>query len=180
MFNKRSDSKYLHGPQERIGILLINLGSPEHPTSRSVRKYLAEFLWDPRVIEFPRALWWLILHGVILRFRPSRSAKAYKKIWTDQGSPLVAISTKQAQAIEKQRPQGERHMTAAEWLMYNILELRFVKGLRVRDFAQRLAMIEADLYRKQRLAIEEVARTLREMETQGTANTSAAASTGTH
>ena len=103
MLNKNTDSaqKYLHGPQERIGILLVNLGSPEQPTTRSVRKYLAEFLWDPRVIELPRALWWLILHGVILRFRPSRSAKAYKKVWTDQGSPLIAISTRQAQAIEK-------------------------------------------------------------------------------
>jgi ferrochelatase len=100
--NKSDDFKYLHGPQERIGILLVNLGSPDQPTTRSVRKYLAEFLWDPRVIEFPRALWWLILHGIILRFRPRRSAKAYRKVWTDQGSPLIAISKKQAQAVEKQ------------------------------------------------------------------------------
>lgn len=104
MLTKKTDRefKYLHGPQQRIGILLVNLGSPEQPTSRSVRKYLAEFLWDPRVIELPRALWWLVLHGIILRIRPRRSAKAYKKVWTDQGSPLIAISTKQAQAIEKQ------------------------------------------------------------------------------
>jgi ferrochelatase len=104
MFTKKTDRefKYLHGPQQRIGILLVNLGSPEQPTARSVRKYLAEFLWDPRVIELPRALWWLILHGIILRFRPARSARAYKKVWTDQGSPLIAISTKQAQAMEKQ------------------------------------------------------------------------------
>jgi len=78
MFSKNSDRefKYLHGPQERIGILLVNLGSPEQPTTPSVRKYLAEFLWDPRVIEFPRLLWWLVLHGIILRIRPRRSAKA--------------------------------------------------------------------------------------------------------
>jgi hypothetical protein len=70
------------------------------------------------------------------------------------------------QAIERQRPEGERHMTTAEWLMYNILDLKFVQGLRVRDIAQRLSMSEADLYRKQKLAIEEVARTLQEMESQ--------------
>ena len=62
---------------------------------------------------------------------------------------------------------NERHLTAAEWLIYNILDLKFVQGMRVRDVAQRLAMSEADLYRKQRLAIEEVARTLKEMEVQG-------------
>lgn len=95
-------SKYLHGPQERIGILLVNLGSPEAPTPKALRKYLKQFLWDPRVVEYPRALWWIILHAFILRKRPSESAKLYKHIWTDQGSPLVATATKQAQLIEKQ------------------------------------------------------------------------------
>ena len=80
-------------------------------------------------------------------------------------NPVRALRSVLAQAIEKQRPHGERRMTTAEWLIYNILELKFVQGMRVRDIAQRLAMSEADLYRKQRLAIEEVARTLREMET---------------
>ncbi len=100
--NKDKEFRYLHGPQERIGVLLVNLGSPEAPTPKAVRKYLAQFLWDKRVVDLPRPLWWLVLHGIILRFRPRRSAKAYKKIWTDQGSPLISISTKQAQAIEKQ------------------------------------------------------------------------------
>ncbi len=102
MTQKTNQPKYLHGPQERIGILLVNLGSPDAPTPRAVRKYLAEFLWDPRVIEIPRALWWLILHGVILRIRPKRSAKAYQKIWSDQGSPLVSTSVRQAQLVEKE------------------------------------------------------------------------------
>lgn len=97
----KSEFKYLHGPQERIGILLINLGSPSAPSPSAVRKYLAEFLWDQRVVDLPRPLWWLILHGVILRFRPSRTARAYQKVWTDQGSPLIAISRLQAQAVEK-------------------------------------------------------------------------------
>lgn len=78
-----------------------------------------------------------------------------------------ALRSVLTEAIEKQRPEGERHMTAAEWLIYNILDLKFVQGMRVRDIASRLAMSESDLYRKQRLAVEEVARTLRDMETQG-------------
>lgn len=87
--------------QEKLGILLVNLGSPAAPTASAVRRYLGEFLWDPRIVETPRWLWWLVLHGIILRIRPRRSAKAYTKIWTDQGSPLISISRLQTQAIEK-------------------------------------------------------------------------------
>jgi protoporphyrin/coproporphyrin ferrochelatase len=72
----------------QAAVLLVNLGTPEAPTAQAVRPYLAKFLGDPRVIDYPRWLWWLILHGVILRVRPSRSAHAYQKIWTPQGSPL--------------------------------------------------------------------------------------------
>ena len=70
------------------GVLLVNLGTPAAPTAAAVRRYLAEFLSDPRVIETPRWLWWPILHGVTLRIRPARSARAYASIWTPQGSPL--------------------------------------------------------------------------------------------
>jgi ferrochelatase len=83
---------YVHGTAPRAGVLLVNLGTPDDPSPASVRRYLAEFLWDPRVIEMPRALWWLILHGIILRVRPRRSAHAYQKIWTPQGSPLLVES----------------------------------------------------------------------------------------
>ncbi|MDH5736060.1 MAG: ferrochelatase, partial [Gammaproteobacteria bacterium] len=69
---KKKIFKHLHGPQERIGILLVNLGSPKEPTAKAVRKYLAEFLWDLRVVDVARPLWWLILHGIILRIRPSK------------------------------------------------------------------------------------------------------------
>lgn len=72
----------------QTAVLLVNLGTPEAPTAKAVRPYLAEFLGDPRVIDYPRWLWWLILHGVILRVRPARSAHAYQRIWTPQGSPL--------------------------------------------------------------------------------------------
>jgi protoporphyrin/coproporphyrin ferrochelatase len=83
---------HAHGTPARVGVLLVNLGTPADPSPRSVRKYLAEFLWDPRVIEAPRAFWWLVLHGVILRTRPKRSAHAYQKIWTADGSPLLLES----------------------------------------------------------------------------------------
>jgi ferrochelatase len=79
---------FRHDAAGTIGVLVVNLGTPDAPTTAAVRRYLAEFLWDPRVVELPRPLWWLILHGVILPFRPSRSAHAYQQIWTDRGSPL--------------------------------------------------------------------------------------------
>ena len=96
----KADYHYRHGSQEKLGILLVNLGSPEAPTSSAVKRYLAEFLWDKRVVDAPRWLWWPILHGIILRFRPARAAKAYQEIWTDQGSPLIATTRLQMQAIE--------------------------------------------------------------------------------
>jgi len=95
------DYNYQHGSKEKLGILLVNLGSPDAPTPAALRRYLAEFLWDPRVVETPRWLWWFALHGVILRLRPRKAAKSYKKVWTDQGSPLVAISRLQTQAVEQ-------------------------------------------------------------------------------
>ncbi len=83
------------------GILLVNLGTPDSPSPKDVKRYLSEFLWDPRVVEMPRVLWWLILHGSILNTRPARSAKAYQKIWTEQGSPLLTYTLKQAEALQK-------------------------------------------------------------------------------
>ena len=85
----RGRQNFSHDQAGRIGVLLVNLGTPDAPDTASVRRYLAEFLSDPRVVEAPRWLWRLILHGVILRFRPSRSARAYASVWTDEGSPLM-------------------------------------------------------------------------------------------
>jgi ferrochelatase len=86
-------------PERNIGILLTNLGTPDAPTTSALRRYLAEFLWDPRVVEAPRPVWWLVLNGFILRLRPRRSAAAYAKIWTEAGSPLLTISRQQAGAL---------------------------------------------------------------------------------
>jgi ferrochelatase len=85
--------------EERVGVLLINLGTPDAPEVRAVRRYLAEFLSDPRVIEIPKLAWKPILHGVILRSRPKKSAEAYNQIWTNEGSPLRVITQRQTQAL---------------------------------------------------------------------------------
>ncbi len=84
-----------------IGILLTNLGTPDAPTPAAVRKYLHEFLSDPRVIEIPKIIWWPILHGIILRSRPKKSAKLYQKIWSEQGSPLLFNSQQIANNLQQ-------------------------------------------------------------------------------
>jgi ferrochelatase len=91
-----------------IGILLINLGTPDAPDARAVRRYLAEFLSDPRVVEIPAIAWKPILHGFILRTRPKRSAAAYSQIWTNEGSPLAVIARKQAHALQHLVGSGVR------------------------------------------------------------------------
>jgi len=84
----------------RIGVLLVNLGTPDAPDPGAVRRYLAEFLSDRRVVEIPRLLWQPILHGIILRTRPKKSAHAYAQVWTGEGSPLAAITAQQARALQ--------------------------------------------------------------------------------
>lgn len=93
---------YQHETRGRLGVLVVNLGTPDSPTPKDVRKFLAEFLWDPRVIETSRPLWWLILNGVILRIRPRRSAHAYAQVWTPAGSPLMVYSRQLADALSGQ------------------------------------------------------------------------------
>ncbi|TAL86088.1 MAG: ferrochelatase [Rhodanobacter sp.] len=94
----------------QAAVLLVNLGTPAAPTADALRPWLAEFLGDPRVIEYPRWLWWLILHGVILRIRPARSAHAYRRIWTPEGSPLRTGSEALASGLQtelaRQRPDA--------------------------------------------------------------------------
>jgi len=93
----------------KIGVLLINLGTPDAPEVRAVRRYLAEFLSDPRVIEIPAFAWKPILHGIILRVRPRRSAEAYNQIWTNEGSPLRVIAHRQAEALRERLPALSIH-----------------------------------------------------------------------
>ena len=96
-------------PQPKIGLLLINLGTPDAPEAAAVRRYLAEFLSDPRVIEIPKLVWKPILHGIILRTRPRKSAEAYNQIWTNEGSPLRVIAKRQAEALRARLPGVSVH-----------------------------------------------------------------------
>jgi protoporphyrin/coproporphyrin ferrochelatase len=86
--------------EPKIGVLLVNLGTPDAPTPAAVRRYLREFLSDRRVVEIPRLLWWPILHGIVLTTRPKKSAHAYQQVWTPEGSPLAAITKAQADALQ--------------------------------------------------------------------------------
>ena len=87
-------------PARKVGVLLINLGTPDAADARAVRRYLAEFLSDRRVVELPALAWKPILHGVVLRTRPKKSAHAYGQVWREDGSPLAAITRAQAVALQ--------------------------------------------------------------------------------
>jgi ferrochelatase len=90
----------VHGEVAAVGVLLTNVGTPEAPTASALRRYLRQFLSDPRVVELPRPLWWLILNLLVLPLRPRRSARLYAKVWTPDGSPLLVISRRIAAGVE--------------------------------------------------------------------------------
>lgn len=95
------ENKMEREKEPQLGVLLTNLGTPDAPTAAALRPYLAEFLSDRRVVDRPRWLWLPILHGVILRLRPQRSARAYQKVWTAEGSPLLVHSKEQQVALQR-------------------------------------------------------------------------------
>ena len=112
----RKEPPYTHGSIAKTAVLLVNLGTPEAPTAAAVRRYLKQFLWDPRVVEIPRAVWWLILNGIILPIRSSKSAQKYASIWTPDGSPLKVHTAKQALLLRGYL--GERgHAVRVEYAM---------------------------------------------------------------
>lgn len=104
----RPEPEYRHGSAARTAVLLVNLGTPDAPTAPALRRYLAEFLSDPRVVEIPKIAWWPILHGIILRTRPARSAAKYATVWTAEGSPLAVWTQRQAAAV-RERLQAAGH-----------------------------------------------------------------------
>jgi protoporphyrin/coproporphyrin ferrochelatase len=95
----RPEPAYRHGSAAKTAVLLVNLGTPDAPTAAALRRYLAEFLSDPRVVEIPRLLWWPILHGIILRTRPARSAAKYASVWLPEGSPLAVWTARQGSLL---------------------------------------------------------------------------------
>jgi protoporphyrin/coproporphyrin ferrochelatase len=91
----RTEATFRHGTSQKTAILLVNLGTPDSADAPALRRYLKAFLSDPRVIEIPKLIWWCILKLIILQVRPKKSAAKYASIWTEEGSPLLAISKKQ-------------------------------------------------------------------------------------
>jgi ferrochelatase len=106
-----------HGAQTRTAILLINLGTPDAPSAGAVRRYLRQFLSDPRVVEIPRALWWLILNGIILWTRPGTSARKYAAIWTNEGSPLRVHSEALAASLRRRLAANSDSPPLVEYAM---------------------------------------------------------------
>ncbi len=112
----KSDKTFFHGKSESTGVLLINLGTPKEPTKSSVRQFLKQFLSDGRVIEIPKLVWLPILYAFILPRRPEASARNYKKIWMDEGSPLMHYSERQQKLLKKEmasRFNGPVHIELA-------------------------------------------------------------------
>ncbi len=104
-----TDSAAVHSAQARTGVLLVNLGTPDAPTPSAIRRYLRQFLSDPRVVEIPRAVWLPILYLFVLPFRPRRLAHAYSSIWRDDGSPLLAISKQQSSQLRQELERRHGH-----------------------------------------------------------------------
>ncbi|MGQ0525116.1 MAG: ferrochelatase, partial [Betaproteobacteria bacterium] len=106
-----------HGIPPRIGILLINLGTPEAPTPQAVRAYLREFLSDPSVVEIPRPVWWLILNAFVLTTRPRRSAERYAQIWMKEGAPLKVHTERQAILLRGYLGERLKHPMVIDYAM---------------------------------------------------------------
>jgi ferrochelatase len=106
-----------HDQPARVGVLLINLGTPEAPTAKALRPYLREFLWDRRVVEIPRLLWWPILHGIILNTRPAKSAEKYASIWHADGSPLKVYTARTATLLKGHLGERARQLVLVDYAM---------------------------------------------------------------
>jgi len=115
---KKNEAAYSHGSATKTALLLCNLGTPDAPTAPAVRRYLAQFLSDPRVVEIPKLLWALILHGIILRVRPAKSAAKYATVWTAEGSPLKVWTEKQAKLLQGWLGERGHHLTVRHAMRY--------------------------------------------------------------
>lgn len=138
------EPQYQHGTPSRSAVVLVNLGTPDEPTRGAVRRYLKQFLSDPRVVEIPRAIWWFILHGIILPFRSGQSAKKYQSIWTKEGSPLKVHT--QAQAMLLRGALGERghsEIIVAMAMRYGSPSLPDVLARLKEDGCDRIAILPA-------------------------------------
>ena len=126
-----------HQQTPKVGVLVLNLGTPDAPTPKALRVYLKEFLWDPRIVEIPRLAWWFILNVIILQIRPKKSAKLYESIWTDRGSPLAFHTADQSVGVREKLEKKYGDQIVVEWAMRygnpsiaSVLEKMHSKGVR--------------------------------------------------
>lgn len=114
----RTEPAYRHGQPARTAVLLVNLGTPDEPTPRALRRYLAEFLSDPRVVEIPRLVWWPLLHGIILNTRPAKSAAKYATVWMPEGSPLAVWTARQTAGVADRLAAQGHHVLVRHAMRY--------------------------------------------------------------
>ena len=112
-----AEPAHTHGGAQRTAVILVNLGTPQAPTAAALRTYLKQFLSDPRVVEIPRPIWWLILNGIILNVRPSKSAAKYASIWMEGGSPLKVHTERQAKLLQGLLGERLSPQLRVEWAM---------------------------------------------------------------
>ena len=114
----RAEPAYRHGQPASTAVLLVNLGTPDEPTPRALRRYLAEFLSDPRVVEITRLVWWPLLHGIILNTRPAKSAAKYATVWMPEGSPLAVWTARQSASVAAQLAGRGHHVVVRHAMRY--------------------------------------------------------------
>ncbi|MFZ9480491.1 MAG: ferrochelatase, partial [Burkholderiaceae bacterium] len=132
----KPEPDYVHGAALRTGVLLINLGTPDAPTAEALRRYLKEFLSDPRVVEIPTFVWWPILNFIILNVRPKKSAVKYESVWMDEGSPLRVHTERQVARVQAELRQRGMDVDVAYAMRYgqpsipSVLQSMRMNGLR--------------------------------------------------
>jgi ferrochelatase len=164
MASRSSSVAFDHASRPRTAVLLVQLGTPAAPTAAALRPYLAQFLGDPRVVEIPRLVWWPILHGIILRTRPAKSAKKYASVWTDEGSPLMVNSVRQAKLLKGVLGERGHEVEVALAMRYGEPSIESVlNGLRERNVTRLLVLPMYPQYSASTTAtvFDEVARVLR-------------------
>ncbi len=132
---------FRHGTAPRTAVVLINLGTPEAPTAPALRRYLKQFLSDPRVVEIPRPIWWLILNGIILNVRPKKSAAKYASIWTPDGSPLKMHTERQAKLLAGSLGQRGHRLQVAWAMRYGAPSLPDTLSRLKADGATRILLV---------------------------------------
>jgi len=140
----QTEPPHKHGAVPRSAVVLVNLGTPDAPTAPAVRRYLKQFLSDPRVVEIPRLVWWFILNLIILPFRSSQSAKKYASIWSAEGSPLKVHTQKQAQLLDVALAgRGHTDVTVAMAMRYGSPSLPEVLAQLKSQGCERIAILPA-------------------------------------